>query len=114
MNSENILTEDGLIHSGSYPETYDAAIFQIVSREEFNELQREHDKDAEGVSFEEYCETEREAWNEMLKEQLKEPWEKSIPDYMMDSKRISANNRAAKKSLSTASIRNAIGIMHTG
>jgi hypothetical protein len=114
MNCENILSEDGLINAGNYPNSDDDGVFHIVSREEFNDLAAEHAKEVEGMSYEEYCDIEQEAWNEMLKEQLKSPWEKSIPDFIMDPKQCLINKRTTKKPISTAAILNALAIKASG
>jgi hypothetical protein len=50
----------------------------VVSVLEFEQMKEEKFKDVDGLSYEEYCEIESECWNEMLKEQLKPLWEKSI------------------------------------
>jgi hypothetical protein len=57
-----------------YPTLY------VVSKQEFEELQREHASEVESLSYEEYCAIESECWHDMLKEQLMLPWERIIPE----------------------------------
>ena len=56
----------------------------VVSLEEYEQLKAEHSSDVEGLSYEEYCELERECWNQMYQMQLIQPWEKSIPESLLN------------------------------
>ena len=66
---ELLLLEDGTCEKSECLriEESDDPLKNIVSREEFEQLKGEHSEEVEGVTYEEYCETERECWNEMLK-----------------------------------------------
>jgi len=68
-----------------------------VSREEFEQLQGEHAEEVEGVTYEEYCETELERWKDMLKEQLKPLWEKSIPDSLLNPSAFRRGNASVPR-----------------
>jgi len=46
----------------------------VVSRAEYNELREEGDEYASNEDYEEYCEHERECWNEMAIPLMTDPW----------------------------------------
>jgi len=77
-----ILKIDMEVKTEGYENEY--PLYFVVSKKEFEELQAEHAPEVEGLSYDEYCELESECWNEMLKEQLKEPWEKILPEYLLN------------------------------
>lgn len=47
----------------------------VVSLEDFEELKTENDDSAAGFSYEEFCELEREAWNDMVRQALNKEFE---------------------------------------
>lgn len=72
----------GILHEHNF-DTKNPNVY-VVTHAEYLQLKAEHSEEVEGVSYEEYCETEKECWNEMLNEQLKQPWERSIPDSLLN------------------------------
>jgi hypothetical protein len=71
--------------------------YYVVSRDEFEQLKREHAKEVEGLSYDEYCELESECWHDMLREQLKSHWEK-IPDSLFQPNAVKLEKRFRAKS----------------
>jgi len=53
----------------------------VVSIEEFEQLKAENDEDVLGFSYEEYCEIEREGWNDIVRAVIRQQFEalESIP-----------------------------------
>lgn len=50
-------------------------VWQVVSREEYDQLCAENSKEVENMTYEEYCQLENEAWHDMLEKMLLPPWD---------------------------------------
>ena len=69
----------------------------IVSLEEFEQLKQENDDDVKGFSYEEYCEIEREGWNDMAKALFQKDFEAlniipKLKPWRNTVKRVTENN----------------------
>lgn len=69
----------------------------VVSLEEFEQLKQDNDEDVIGISYEEYCEIEREGWNDMAKAMFHKEFEalNIIPKQMPwrnSVKKVTENN----------------------